>query len=226
MCMLDCLNSHHSNRHHKDASPGVVSCVWNQNNFSSFHRNTVPCLSHSLVWKIRKVSSLIHILTIMPQFNTRSKIENGKNVYQNIYKESTSRFSATKHLLFMWTGSCFKLIWHHISIWIICYTIISVIYRILRRADWPADAAAAMFVLREVRSPITTSQGRREWIALSILCFVPLLSRIGSRQSAAAAVSTMFPFLGGGLAASAALRSDGLSETVSRWRRSRTRAGQ
>ena len=65
----------------------------------------------------------------MPQFNTRSEIENGKNVYQNIYKESTQRFSATKHLLFIWTGSCFKLIWHHISIWIFCYAIISVIYR-------------------------------------------------------------------------------------------------
>ena len=64
----------------------------------------------------------------MPQYHTKSEVERGFNIYRNVYKDTTGTFSA-RHLLFIWGGSCFKLIWHHISCWIFSYTFLSVLYR-------------------------------------------------------------------------------------------------
>ena len=65
----------------------------------------------------------------MPQYNTKSKVDEGGNIYRNQYKETTKHFSVTKHLLCIWGGSCLKLIRHHILIWIVLYTLLSLLYR-------------------------------------------------------------------------------------------------
>ena len=65
----------------------------------------------------------------MPQHNTKIKVEKGYNVYENVYKETTKNLSATRHLLFIWGGSCYKLIWHHILCWIFVYSLLSLMYR-------------------------------------------------------------------------------------------------
>merc|ERR1712051_908726 len=65
----------------------------------------------------------------MPQYNTKSKVDEGCNIYRNQYKETTKHFSVTKHLLCIWGGSCLKLIRHHILIWIVLYTLLSLLYR-------------------------------------------------------------------------------------------------
>ena len=65
----------------------------------------------------------------MPQYNTKSKVDEGGNIYRNQYKETTKHFSVTKHLLCIWGGSCLKLIRHHILIWILLFTLLSLLYR-------------------------------------------------------------------------------------------------
>lgn len=46
-----------------------------------------------------------------------------------MYKDTTRKFSATGHLFTMWKASCFKLIWHDITLWIVAYSILSGLYR-------------------------------------------------------------------------------------------------
>ena len=65
----------------------------------------------------------------MPQYNTKSEVAEGRNIYRNQYKETTKKFKFTQHLMFIWGGSCLKLIRHHILIWIVLYTLLSVLYR-------------------------------------------------------------------------------------------------
>ena len=65
----------------------------------------------------------------MPQYNTKSEVEEGHNIYRNQYKETAKHFSFTKHLLFFWGGSCLKLFRHVILIWIVSYTLLSLLYR-------------------------------------------------------------------------------------------------
>ena len=65
----------------------------------------------------------------MPHYNTKSEVAKGQNIYRNQYDGTTTNFSATRHLLLVWRGSCYKLIWHQISVWLFCYTFLSVLYR-------------------------------------------------------------------------------------------------
>ena len=48
-----------------------------------------------------------------------------------MYKDSSKYFEVSQHLWFKWKGSCLKLLWRQIAIWISCYTILSVIYRFI-----------------------------------------------------------------------------------------------
>ena len=66
--------------------------------------------------------------------NTKIKVEKGYNVHENVYKETTKNLSATRHLLFIWGGSCYKLIWHHILCWIIVYSLLSLTIFVLESA--------------------------------------------------------------------------------------------
>ena len=65
----------------------------------------------------------------MPSYNTKSEVSEGRNIYRNQYKESSKQFNFGHHLLFIWGGSCIKLIRHDILIWIVSYTLLSLIYR-------------------------------------------------------------------------------------------------
>ena len=65
----------------------------------------------------------------MPHYNTKSEVAKGQNIYRNQYAGTTQNFSATRHLLLVWGGSCYKLIWYQISVWLFCYTFLSVLYR-------------------------------------------------------------------------------------------------
>ena len=83
----------------------------------------------------------------MPSYNITNEVKEGVNIYQNKYKETTKHFSVSKHLLFMWRGSCFKLIRHHILIWLSLYALLSTIYRcvLLNNDNYPL--AREMFEL-------------------------------------------------------------------------------
>ena len=65
----------------------------------------------------------------MPHYNTKNEVAKGQNIYRNQYAGTTQNFSATRHLLLVWGGSCYKLIWYQISVWLFCYTFLSVLYR-------------------------------------------------------------------------------------------------
>ena len=65
----------------------------------------------------------------MPQYNTKCEASEGRNIYRNQYKETSKQFNIGHHMLFIWGGSCLKLIRHHILIWIVLYTLLSLLYR-------------------------------------------------------------------------------------------------
>ena len=65
----------------------------------------------------------------MPQYNTKNEVDEGHNIYRNQYKETAKHFSVTTPLLFIRGGSCLKLIRHPISIWILLFTLLSLLYR-------------------------------------------------------------------------------------------------
>lgn len=65
----------------------------------------------------------------MPQYDTKSEVERSKNIYRNLYKDTTQRFNGTWQLLWLWKGSCFKLIWHDFAFFIAVYASISALYR-------------------------------------------------------------------------------------------------
>ena len=65
----------------------------------------------------------------MPQYNTKDEVERAHNIYRNMYRDTTGRFSATRHLFSMWRASCFKLIWHDLLLWVAFYALLSALYR-------------------------------------------------------------------------------------------------
>ena len=65
----------------------------------------------------------------MSYCHVKNDLDNGNNMYRNLYKGTAKNCAATRHLIFIWRGSSFKLIWQPILIWIFCYAILSVIYR-------------------------------------------------------------------------------------------------
>ena len=65
----------------------------------------------------------------MPQYDTKNEVDREHNIYQNMYMDTTKRFTTTFHLFFKWRGSVAKLIWHNVGIWIIMYGLLSFIYR-------------------------------------------------------------------------------------------------
>jgi hypothetical protein len=65
----------------------------------------------------------------MQQYDTKQKVKNAHNIYRNIYKDTTKRLSASRHLLTLWKGSVFKLIWHDVALFLALYSSLSVVYR-------------------------------------------------------------------------------------------------
>ena len=68
----------------------------------------------------------------MPQYDTRNEIGKNKNIYRNIYQDTSSNrhwSSATRYLISHWKGSCFKLIKQYFAVWLLFYILIGLLYR-------------------------------------------------------------------------------------------------
>ena len=65
----------------------------------------------------------------MTQYCTKEKLEKGDyNIYKNAYSASTSK-GVVLTIFFKWTGSVFKLIYHDLFVFVICYAFLSIFYR-------------------------------------------------------------------------------------------------
>ena len=68
----------------------------------------------------------------MPQYYSKRGVHGwSKNIYRNAYKDTTKEFSLTGHLFHMWKGSCYKLLWPNLSLWLFLYILLSIIYRFI-----------------------------------------------------------------------------------------------
>ncbi len=56
-------------------------------------------------------------------------MESTKNIYQNIYSDTSRRMNGIWHVIFLWKGSVFKLMWHDILMFTIMYGLLAVLYR-------------------------------------------------------------------------------------------------
>ena len=65
----------------------------------------------------------------MSHFHAKNGLGVGNNMYRNLYQGTAKNYAATRHLIFIWKGSSFKLIWQPILIWTFCYAVLSVMYR-------------------------------------------------------------------------------------------------
>ena len=52
------------------------------------------------------------------------------NIYLNMYGDTNQAFVGTWKLLMRWKGSVYKLIWHDLLIFMACYFIMALIYRV------------------------------------------------------------------------------------------------
>ena len=80
----------------------------------------------------------------MSHFNTKEEIEVGENIYRNVYDGTTHRFSTLKLLFSQWKGSCLKLIWHDLVIFLTIYFLLSLLYRYIL---FPYPSAKQFFEL-------------------------------------------------------------------------------
>ncbi len=64
-----------------------------------------------------------------PEINSLKDKNNGKNIYGNRYADTSKRFGGFFHMFFQWKGSVFKLVWHDLAMFLVCYFTISLIYR-------------------------------------------------------------------------------------------------
>ena len=53
----------------------------------------------------------------------------GKNIYANQYQDTSKRFRGTLELMRLWKGSVVKLVWHDLLAFLVCYALLSVLYR-------------------------------------------------------------------------------------------------
>ncbi len=54
---------------------------------------------------------------------------NPKNIYCNLYKDTSRRMSGLWSILLLWKGSVFKLIWHDLLLFLVAYALLSLFYR-------------------------------------------------------------------------------------------------
>ena len=59
----------------------------------------------------------------MTHHNTKLQLGGHKNIYKNIYADTTSKFASIR-LLARWSGSVYKLMIHHWLLWFFVYVMI------------------------------------------------------------------------------------------------------
>ena len=69
-------------------------------------------------------------------YNKKHGFGKSKNIYTNIYKDSTRWYPGIWFLLFRWKGSIYKLLWTDFVLFAVVYAIISVVYRCVL-VDYP-----------------------------------------------------------------------------------------
>ena len=63
----------------------------------------------------------------MTHHNTNLQLGGRKNIYKNIYADTTSKFASIR-LLARWSGSVYKLMIHHWLLWFFVYVLIRYLY--------------------------------------------------------------------------------------------------
>ena len=58
-----------------------------------------------------------------PNFGDRTS-----NIYANTYRETTRLWEGSWNILVKWKGSVYKLIWHDLLIFLLCYTVLMLLY--------------------------------------------------------------------------------------------------
>lgn len=53
------------------------------------------------------------------------------NIYASVYRDTTRPFSGVRHILLLFRGSVFKLIWHDVLIFTLAYYSLSLLYRLM-----------------------------------------------------------------------------------------------
>ena len=66
----------------------------------------------------------------MTHHNTNLQLGGRKNIYKNIYADTTSKFASIR-LLARWSGSVYKLMIHHWLLWFFVYVLIRYILNIV-----------------------------------------------------------------------------------------------
>ena len=65
----------------------------------------------------------------MTQYCTKEKLEKGDyNIYKNVYAATTAK-GVFLTIFCKWTGSVFKLIYHDMIVFLVCYAFLSILYR-------------------------------------------------------------------------------------------------
>ena len=67
----------------------------------------------------------------MSQYESKNEKRDkmAKNIYRNMYKDTTKRFRTSLHLFLKWKGSVAKEVWHIFVTWLILYGLLSYAYR-------------------------------------------------------------------------------------------------
>ncbi len=50
-----------------------------------------------------------------------------RNIYMNVYQDTSMRMNNLWRIVALWKGSVFKLIWHDLLIFLVCYCLLSVV---------------------------------------------------------------------------------------------------
>jgi len=61
--------------------------------------------------------------------NVFKMMRDKKNIYSNLYSDTTNRWTAMVTLLCVWKQSVFKLIWNDLLIYLVIYFLMSIFYR-------------------------------------------------------------------------------------------------
>ena len=62
-------------------------------------------------------------------FTCTNDWSSAKNIYANQYNDTSKRFRGFWNLMLLWKGSVLKLIWHDLLVFLVCFSLLSLLYR-------------------------------------------------------------------------------------------------